>query len=148
MSVHEDGRRTAGRLKDGSIDLETFLGWLDDATRERLGWTALKVDPQDPVTGATVTLVRSDQWRPVASPWFPALSTQQQLQEAMGFVGVTPQPPPLTRYGKTQCVACGGSGRCPICQDVWPESGRCVDESRSEHGYDGTCSRCEGAGWV
>lgn len=137
MSVHEDGRRVATRLRDGSIELETFLGWLDDATRERLGWTALKLPTPNQATGTTITLVRLDQWRPIVS-LIPALSTQR-LQEAMGFV--------TREDGKTPCVACDGGGRCPVCQDVYPESARCFDEGRSEHGYDGTCSRCEGTGW-
>lgn len=145
MSTDTDGRRAAARLNDGSIQIETFLGWLDDKTKARLAGAALKIgDPGR--DGLCVTLIsHEERWRILAQAVSPHMADtfaaqQQELAQALEIAqavqAIEPGP----------CSHCNGTGRCPVCDDVYPESGRCVDEGRSEHGYDGSCSRCEGSG--
>lgn len=147
MSTDVDGRQAASRLNGGSIDVETFLGWLDPKTRARLGSAALRIESkafeEGPAqTGHCVTLIAcGDVWRTVSQTLMPGMvgvleSQRAELQRLLAPQEGTP----------AECRECHGTGRCPICDDVWPDSSDCGERNPSVHGSDGTCARCEGTG--
>lgn len=148
MSTYEDGRRAAARLNDGSIDIQTFLGWLDPKTRAKLGSAALRIESATAIeegpahTGVCVTLIAcGDTWRPVAQTIMPHMvgvlaSQRAELQRLLAPQEGTP----------AECRECHGTGRCPICDDVWPDSADCGERNPSAHGAEGSCAMCEGTG--